>query len=132
MSGTTSLFNTFDTKNHTQRKVSISDGNNISLLGSGTDNVPSGTLKEVFHVQWMPTNLISIYCECEKGYKFEAWPNKYVLKDIKHNLKIVSSSLVDHMLDYKSLMVFNSSKNQHFYLYILLMLMNQVNYGMKD
>ena len=77
-------------------KVSIGDGKQLSITGSGNINVANGQLKDVFHVENMPINLLSIYRACRKGYKFEAWPNKYVLKDINHNFKVVSSGTIDH------------------------------------
>jgi hypothetical protein len=44
----------------------------------------------------MLINILFVYHACQKGYKFEAWPGRYVLKDIKKNFKIVSSSPVDY------------------------------------
>ena len=60
MTSLSPLLNSYDTKKHTQHKVSISDGNHLSLLGYGDVNVPNGTLEHVFHVQRMSINLISI------------------------------------------------------------------------
>jgi hypothetical protein len=53
-------------------------------------------LEDVFHVEGMPINLLSIYCACQKGYKFDAWTNRYVLKDINNDFKIILSRIVDH------------------------------------
>ena len=70
MTGLDFLLNSYDTKKHTQHKVSISDSNHLSLLGSGNVIVPNGTLEHVFHVQRMPINLLSIYHACWEGYQF--------------------------------------------------------------
>ena len=51
MSSTNYLFNTYDTKKHTQQNVSIIYGNHVLVLGSCSVNVPNGTLEDVFHVQ---------------------------------------------------------------------------------
>ena len=61
MPSTNSLFNSHDSKKNTQHKVSIRDGNHLSLLGSGSVNVPNDTLEYVFHVQGIPINLLYIY-----------------------------------------------------------------------
>ena len=66
----------------------------------------------------MPINLISIYCACQKVYKFEAWLDGYLLKYIKHNFKIVSSGLVYHDVGLYKFIGFNSSKNKPFYSYV--------------
>jgi hypothetical protein len=66
----------------------------------------------------MPINLLSVYHACQKGYKFEAWPNRYVLKDIKNNFKIVSSSLVDHEAGLFKFTGFTSPNKQPFYSYV--------------
>ena len=66
----------------------------------------------------MTINFLSIYRTCQKGYKFEAWPNKYVWKDIKHNFKIVSSDPIDHDVGLYKFIGFNSCKNQLFYSYV--------------
>ena len=105
--GTTSLFNTYDNKKHTQHKVSISDGNHFSVLGYGNVHVPNDTLEYVFHVQGIPINLLSIFHACQKVYKFESWLDKYKLKDIKHCFKIVSSGLVDHKVGLYKFIDFN-------------------------
>ena len=118
MSGTTSLFNSYDTKKHTTQKVSINDGNYLSVLGSSNVDFLNGTLEYVFHVQGMLIELLYIYCACQKGYKFEACPDKYVLKDIKQNFKIVSFGLVDHIVGLYKFIGFNSRKNQHLYSYV--------------
>ena len=62
----------------------------------------------------MPINLLFIYFPCEKGYKFEAWPDKYVLKDISHNFKLVSAGLVDYTVSLYKFTGFNSTKRQPF------------------
>ena len=64
MFGIAYLFNSYDTEKYTQYKVSISDGNDLSILGSCSVNVPNGTLEDVFHVQVSHINFISIYCAC--------------------------------------------------------------------
>ena len=66
----------------------------------------------------MPINLLSIYRACQKGFKFEAWPDKYVLKDINQNFKVVSSGLVDHTAGLYKFVGFNSTKRQPFYSYV--------------
>ena len=50
MNGLASLLNYYDTKKHTTQKVSIRNGNHVSVLGSGNVDVPNGTLEDVFHV----------------------------------------------------------------------------------
>ena len=55
---------------------------------------------------------------CQKVLKFEAWPDKYVLKDIKQNCKIVSSGRIDYNVGLYKFIGFNSSKNQPFYFYV--------------
>ena len=65
----------------------------------------------------MPINLLSIYCACQKAYKFEAWPSRYVLKDIKNNFKINSSSSVDHEVGLYKSHGFTSHNKQPFYSY---------------
>ena len=72
MYGTNFWFNSHDTKKHTQYKVSISDCNRLSILGSSSVNAPNGTLEVVFHIQGIPINSLSIWCACQKCYKFEA------------------------------------------------------------
>ena len=71
----------------------------------------------------MPINLLSIYRACQKGYKFEAWPDKYALKDINHNFKVVSSGPVDHTVGLYKFTGFNSTKDNLF-IPMLFMLMN--------
>ena len=66
----------------------------------------------------MPINLIYIYRVCQKGYKFEAWPDKYVRKDINKNFKVVSSGHVDHDTSLYKFVGFNSTKRQPFYSYV--------------
>ena len=101
------LFNSYETKKHTTQKVYISDSNHLSVLGYGDVNVPNSTFEDVFHVQGIPINLLSIFHACQKVYKFESWPDKYKLKDIKHCFKIVSSGLVDHKVGLYKFIGFN-------------------------
>jgi hypothetical protein len=115
----TSLFYSYDTHKHTSHKVYISDGNKILVVHSGNAKVPNDTLEYVFHVHDMPINIISIYRSCQKGYEFEAWPDKYALKDIKHKFKVVSSSLVDQDSSLYKFIGFQSTKNQPFYSYVV-------------
>ena len=96
MNGNASLFTSYDNNKHISQKVSIEDGKQLFVIGSGNINVANGQLEDVFHVENMPINLLPIYCACQKGYKFEAWPNKYVLKDTHHNFKVVYFGPVDH------------------------------------
>jgi len=118
MAGNASLFSTYDTNNHTYQKVSICDGKQISVVGSGNVNVSNGTLEDVLHVKDMPINLFYVYRACQNGYKFEAWPDKYVLKDINNNFKVVSSDPIDHEPSLYKFIGFYSTKNQHFYSYV--------------
>jgi hypothetical protein len=118
MTGTASLFTSYDNNKHTTQKVSISDGKQLSVVGSGNIQVPNGVLEDVFHVEGMPINLLSVYHACQKGYKFEAWPDRYVLKDIKNNFKIVSSGLVDHEAGLFKFIGFTSPNKQPFYSYV--------------
>ena len=87
-------------------------------------------MEDVFHVEHLPINLLSIYRACQKGFKFEAWHDKYVLKDINQNFKVVSSSSVDHTPGLYKFVGFNSTKRQPF-IHMFPMPMNKVNYGMK-
>ena len=76
--------------------MSIGNGKQLDVIGFGNVKVTNGQLEDVFHVQNMPINLLPIYRACQKGYKFEVWPNKYVLKVINQNFKVVFSGLVNH------------------------------------
>jgi len=96
MTGNASLFSTYDTNTHTSQKVSRGDGKKLSIVGSGNVKVSNGTFEDVFHVKDMTINLFCVYRACQNGYKFEACPYKYVLKDINNNFKVVSSGPVDH------------------------------------
>jgi len=96
-------------------KFSIGDDNFFFVVGSGNIQVPNGILEDIFHVQGMPINFLSIFCACQKGYMFKAWPNKYVLKDIKHNFKLVSLGHVDHDYGLYKFTSFHSTNNQLFY-----------------
>ena len=53
-----------------------------------------------------------------KRFKFEAWPDKYVLKDINQNFKVVSYGPVDHTVGLYKFVGFNSTKRQPFYSYV--------------
>ena len=118
------------TLKNTTYKVSISDGKQRSALGYSNANVPNGTLQDVCHDQGRSINLLSIYHACQKGYRFEAWNDKYVLKDIKHNFKIIYSSLVDHNVGlYKFTSLIQETIN--IFNPMLVTLMNKVHYGMK-
>ena len=55
---------------------------------------------------------------CQKVLKFEAWPDKYVLKYIKQNLKNCFLYHVHHNVGLYEFTSFNSSKNQHLYSYV--------------
>ena len=48
--GTTSLFTSYDTKRNTTRKVSVSDGKKISIVGSGDIKVSNGTC-QIFNIK---------------------------------------------------------------------------------
>lgn len=87
-------------------------------MGFGDVTVPNGTLEYIFHVQGMPINFISIYHSCQKGYKFEARPYKYVLKDIKNSYKVFYFGYVDHASSLYKFTTFHSSKNKPFYYYV--------------
>jgi hypothetical protein len=58
MTGNASLFTSYDKEKHLAQKVSISDGNNISVVGFGNVDVPNGVLEDVFHVEGMPINFL--------------------------------------------------------------------------
>lgn len=118
MTGNASLFTSYDTNKHSSQKVSIGDGKQLSVIGSGNINIANGQLEDVFHVQNMPNNLLSIYRACQKGFKFESWPNKYVPKDVDQNYKVISSRPVDHTTGLYKFPGFNSTKRQPFYSYV--------------
>jgi hypothetical protein len=67
-----SLFSSYDSHKHTSLKVSIVGGKQLPVVGSGNIKVPIGTLEDVFHVQYMPINFLSIYHAFQKSYTFEA------------------------------------------------------------
>ena len=130
MTGDASLFTPYENHKHISQKVSIGDGKQLSVIGSSNVNVTNGQLEDVFHVEHMPINLIFIYRADQKGFKFEAWPNKYVLKDINQNFKVVSSSLVDHTVSLYKFVGLTQLK-YNLFIPMFLTLMNKVNYGMK-
>ena len=66
----------------------------------------------------MPINLLYVYRACQNGYKFEAWPDKYVLKDIYNNFKVVSSGPVDHNSGLYKFTGFYSTNKTPFYSYV--------------
>ena len=131
MTGDASLFTSYDNRKHISQKVSIGDGKQLSVIGSGNVNVTNGQLEDVFHVEHMPIKLLSIYRPCQKGFKFEAWPHKYVVKDINQNFKVVSSSHVDHTASLYKFFGLTQLKDNLF-IPMFPTLMNKVNYGMKD
>ena len=49
---------------NTSQKVSIGDGKQLSVIGSSNINVANGQLEDVFHVETMPINFLSIYLAC--------------------------------------------------------------------
>ena len=123
MTGDSSLFTSYDKNKHISHKVFTRDGKQLFVIGFGNINVANGQLEDVFHVVNMPINLLSIYCACQKWYKFEAWLDKYVLKYINHNFKVVSSGPIDHTVGLYKFIGFNSTKRQPF-IHMLLMLIN--------
>ena len=96
MTRNASLFISYDNNKHSSQKVSIGDGKRLDVIGFGNVKVTNGQLEYVFHVHNMPIKLLSIYRVSHKGYKFEAWSDKYVLKDINQNFKEVYLGHVDH------------------------------------
>ena len=64
MTGNAFLFTSYDNNKHISQKVSIGDGKQLSVIGSVNINVSNGQLEDVFHVENMPINLISIYRAC--------------------------------------------------------------------
>ena len=48
-------------------------------MGYGNVKVHNGTLEDVFHVQVILINFLSIYCASQKSYNFKAWVVKYIL-----------------------------------------------------
>jgi len=118
MYGIASLFSSYDIHKHTSQKISIGDDKQLSVVGSSNVKVLNGTLEDVFHVHSISINFFSIYCVRQKGYTFEAWIDKYVLKDIKHNFKVVYFGLVDHDYSLYTFTSFHSTKTQSFYSYV--------------
>lgn len=112
MSTTASLISSYDTKKCTSQNVSIGDGKQLLIIGSSNCKVPNGILEDVFHVHGILINFLSISHACQKSYMFEAWTDKYVIKDIKHNFKVVSLGIVDHDASLYKFIIFHSSKNQ--------------------
>jgi hypothetical protein len=45
---------------------SLGDGKQLDVIGSSNVQVTNGQLEDVFHVQNMPINLLSIYRACQK------------------------------------------------------------------
>ena len=82
-------------------------------MGYGNVKVHNGILEDVFHVQVILINFISIYCASQKSYKFKSWADKYALNDTKLNYKIVSLGPIDNVGLYKFTGL-NSCKNQPF------------------
>ena len=58
------LFTSYDNHKHISQKISIGDGKQFSIIGFGNVNVTNGQLEDVFHVEHMPINLLSIYHAC--------------------------------------------------------------------
>lgn len=52
-------------------------------------------MKDLFHVNRVKANLMSIYSICEKGYKVEFQADRYVIKDITNDFRVVSSGPTD-------------------------------------
>jgi len=114
MTGNVFLFSTNGTNKHVSQKVFIGDGKQLSVVGYVNVHVSNGTLEDVFHVKDVPINLLSAYRASQNGYKFEVWPDKYVVKDINNNFKVVPSSLVDHNSGLYKFTGFCSTKNEPF------------------
>ena len=131
MTGDASLFTSYDNHKNISQKFFIGDGKQLSVIGSDNVNVTSGQLEDVFHVEHIPINILSIYRACQKWFKFEAWLDKYVVKYINQNFKVVSSGPVDHIAGLYKFAGFNSTK-RHLFIPMFPTLMNKVNYGMKD
>ena len=72
MIGDASLFTSYDNHKHISQKVSIGDCKQLFAIGSSNVNVTNGQLEDVFHVEHIPINLLSIYRSCQKRFKFEA------------------------------------------------------------
>jgi len=68
----------------------------------------------------LKTCLLTYFCVAcmSKWYKFEAWPDKYVLKDINNNVKVVSFGPIDHESSLYKFTGFYSTKSQPFYPYV--------------
>ena len=60
-----SLFTSYDNNEHISQKVSIGNSKQLFVIGSGNINVSNNQLEDVFHVENMPINFISIYCACQ-------------------------------------------------------------------
>ena len=65
MIGIASLFTSYGNNKHSSQNVSIGDGKQLSVIEYGNVNVANGQLEDVFHVENMPINFISIYCACQ-------------------------------------------------------------------
>ena len=102
MFGTTYLFNSHGNKNYTEHKVSISDGNHILVLGFGNVNVPNGTLEDLFHVQGIPINLLSIYRACQWVINLKLSRISVCLKISNITSKLFLLVLLIIILDYVS------------------------------
>jgi hypothetical protein len=76
----------------------------------------------VFHVEGMPIDFLYVYRACQKWYKFEAWLDRYVLKDNNNNnnngFKKISLRPVDHEVFMFNFIGFTSSNKQPFYSFV--------------
>jgi hypothetical protein len=64
MTYTASFFTYYENNKHSPQKVSIGDGKQLDVIGSGKAQVTNGQLEDFFHVQNMLINFLSIYHAC--------------------------------------------------------------------
>jgi hypothetical protein len=64
MTGNDYLFTSYYNNKHSCQKVSIGDAKQLGVIGYGNMQLTNGQLEDVFHVQNMPINLLSIYRAC--------------------------------------------------------------------
>ena len=67
MTGDASLFTSYDNRKHICQKVSIGDGKQLSVIGSGNVNVTNGQLEEVFMLNTCPLSYFLFIVLVKKG-----------------------------------------------------------------
>jgi hypothetical protein len=76
-------------------KVTIGDDSTLPVSGCGTVQIDNAQYKDVLHVPRVGPNLLSIYCITHTNKKVEFWPDRWVVKDINDNFKVVASGYCD-------------------------------------